>query len=295
MFKNVLVGVDGRPTGRDAIALATRLLDPQGKLTFAHVHEDLQSPVHTVAPGVMKTEREVSLELLERERSETKVTAEIISLVSGSPGAALHQQAEEQQADLIVVGSCSRGAFGRAMLGDDTRAALNGAPSAVAVASRGYAEHPALLARLGVAYDESSESEAALALARTLTVPTNPVVQVLQVLPVATYNYFGAVPLGASVEELLTDANSRLKALPGVKARAVYGIAGEELATFSDQLDLLVVGSRGYGPLKRLVLGSTTAYLERHARCSLLVLPRAVTSPSKEPAVRPDTAQVGDA
>jgi hypothetical protein len=41
------------------------------------------------------------------------------------------------------------------------------------------------------------------------------------------------------------------------------------------QLDILVVGSRGYGPVRRLVLGSTADYLERHARCSLLVLPRA--------------------
>jgi nucleotide-binding universal stress UspA family protein len=38
MFKNVLVGVDGRPNGRDAIALATRLSNAGGKLTLAHVH-----------------------------------------------------------------------------------------------------------------------------------------------------------------------------------------------------------------------------------------------------------------
>jgi nucleotide-binding universal stress UspA family protein len=132
--------------------------------------------------------------------------------------------------------------------------------------------------RIGVAYDESPESEAALALARTLTAPINPALQVLQVVPVATYNYFGAVPLGASVEELLTDANSRLKGLTEVEARAVYGIAGEELAAFSGRLDLLVAGSRGYGPLRHLMLGSTTTYLERHARCSLLVLPRTATN-----------------
>ena len=39
MFKNVLVGVDGRPNGRDAIALASQLADPDGKLTLAHVHQ----------------------------------------------------------------------------------------------------------------------------------------------------------------------------------------------------------------------------------------------------------------
>ena len=54
----------------------------------------------------------------------------------------------------------------------------------------------------------------------------------------------------------------------------MYGLAGEELAAFGDEVQLLVVGSRGYGPMKRLILGSTSGYLERHARCSLLVLPR---------------------
>ena len=38
MFKNVLVGVDGRPSGRDAIALASHSSTPDGTLTLAHVH-----------------------------------------------------------------------------------------------------------------------------------------------------------------------------------------------------------------------------------------------------------------
>jgi nucleotide-binding universal stress UspA family protein len=69
-----------------------------------------------------------------------------------------------------------------------------------------------------------------------------------------------------------------MKALADVEGRAVYGLAGEELAAFGDQVDILVAGSRGYGPVKRLVLGSTSDYLQRHARCSLLVLPRSATN-----------------
>ena len=38
MFENVLVGVDGRPNGRDAITLAGQLVDRAGTLTLAHVH-----------------------------------------------------------------------------------------------------------------------------------------------------------------------------------------------------------------------------------------------------------------
>ena len=274
MFKNVLVGVDGRPTGRDAIALAARLLDPQGKLTLAHVHSDLLSPLHAAAPGMIEGERKASHELLERERADTGLGADLISVAALSPGGGLHEQAEEMQADLLVVGSSSRSAFGRVMVGDDTRAALNGAPCAVAMAARGYAEHPIPFAKIGVGYNDSPESVAALALAREVAEPTRASIHVLQVVPIASYAYGGAVPLGAFVEEMLDDANKNVAELPDVEGRAVSGLPGEELAGFGDQVDLLVVGSRGYGPFKRLVLGSTTMFLERHARSSLLVLPR---------------------
>ncbi len=274
MFKNVLVGVDGRPTGRDAIALATRLLDPEGKLTLAHVHSDVLSPLHAAAPGVIEGERKASHELLERERSAAEVSAELVSVAALSPGGGLHEQAEEMHADLLVVGSSTRGAFGRIMVGDDTRAALNGAPCAVAVAERGYADHPTPFAKIGVAYNDSPESAAALAAAREVAESTRAQIHVLQVVPIASYAYGGAVPMGAFVEEMLEDASKSLAELPDVQARAVSGLPGEELAAFGDQVDLLVVGSRGYGPLKRLVLGSTSMFLERHGRSSLLVLPR---------------------
>ena len=39
-------------------------------------------------------------------------------------------------------------------------------------------------------------------------------------------------------------------------------------------MDLLIVGSRGYGPMYRLFHGSVSAYLLRHVACPLLVLPR---------------------
>jgi nucleotide-binding universal stress UspA family protein len=281
MFKNVLVGVDGRPNGRDAIALASRLTDPAGNLSLAHVHVDVLSPSHAITPGLLVDERERSHKLLEDERAAAGVKADLISIVAPNPGRGLHEQAEKQDADLIVVGSCGRGAFGRAMLGDDTRAALNGAPCAVAVASRGYAEAPRPLANVGVAYNDSPESKAALTLAQQLAAPTNAIVHALEVVSIPTYAYAGIIPpvIGESIEMMIQEANGRMKELPDVEGHAVYGLAGEELAAFGDQVDILVVGSRGYGPVKRLVLGSTSDFLQRHARCSLLVLPRAAASP----------------
>ncbi len=277
MFKNVLVGVDGRAGGRDAIALATRLVDPDGKLTLAHVYTGELHPLHAITPGLPAEELEASRNLLEDERADAKVDAQIVSVLASAPGSGLHRQAEEQHADLIVVGSCSRGAFGRAMLGDDTRVALNGSPCAVAIAAGGYAQHPRELSRIGVAYNASPESAAALAKARELAAPGGAQLKALEVVSIPTYAFTGLMPptIGESVDVLLTERNAFMGTLEGVEGRAVYGLTGEELAAFGDELDILVVGSRGYGPLRRLVLGSTSDYLERHARCSLLVLPRA--------------------
>jgi hypothetical protein len=39
-------------------------------------------------------------------------------------------------------------------------------------------------------------------------------------------------------------------------------------------VDLLIVGSRGYGPVGSVFHGSVSSYLERHAASALLVLPR---------------------
>jgi nucleotide-binding universal stress UspA family protein len=284
MFKNVLVGVDGRPGGRDAIALASRLTDPDGKLTLVHVHSGELRPSHAITPGLISEECENAHELLEQERAAADIDAELVSVVSMSPGRGLHEQAEEQHADLIVVGSCSHGALGRAMLGDDTRAALNGASCAVAVAPLGYAEHPTAIAKVGVAYNSSPESEAALATARTLAKSSGAAVRALEVVMIPTVAYTGIMPpaIGESIDVMLQEATSRMSKLPDAEGRAVYGLAGEELAAFGDQVDILVVGSRGYGPIKRLVLGSTSDYLQRHARCPLLVLPRTAPNPAKD-------------
>jgi nucleotide-binding universal stress UspA family protein len=276
MFENVIVGVDGRPTGRDAIALAARLVSPEGKLTLVNVHPGGLSPVSAVTPAMAGEQRETSRALLERERAQAAVEAELVSFLALSPGRGLHDVAEERGADLLVVGSCSRGVLGRAMLGDDTRAALNGSPCAVAIATHGYAGHPLPLARVGIAYDGSPESEAALGAARAVGAQHHSKLIALEVVSVPTYSFTGLTPpaLGETIDVLLADAKQRLLAIEDVEGHAVYGLPGEELASFGGDVDLLVVGSRNYGPLRRLVLGSTSDYLERHARCSLLVLPR---------------------
>jgi nucleotide-binding universal stress UspA family protein len=279
MFNNVLVGVDGNSGGRDAIAFAARLVAPGASETLVHVRSSHAHSLRAAAGGHGGGLSEAgSLELLERERADAELgeSVELSRIAAHSPGAGLHREAEVREADLLVVGSSSRGLLGRAALGDDTRAALNGSPCAVAIAARGYGEHPVPPSRVGVAYNGSAESEAALAAALAIAAPTRAEVIALEVVGIPNTPFLGFAPAAyaETVKELLAAGKERMAQLSSAQGRAEYGVPGEELAEFSGEVDVLVVGSRSYGPLKRLVLGSTSDYLERHARSALLVLPR---------------------
>lgn len=277
MFRNVFIGVDGSPTGRDAIALAAALADPDARVTLAHVHGGELTPSRASNLAFDAVEREDSQRLLESEREAAGVNAELISVSAPSVGRGLHALAEEHAADLLVVGSCSRGLAGRVLVGDDTRASLNGAPCAVAIAPGGYAAHSGGLATIGVGYDFSGESHAALAAARELATRYGSKLSALYVVSMPAW-YPAPTPTGNWAEMIEEDrkrAEDEVRSLEGVDATAVYGIPGEELAAFGGRVDLLVVGSRDYGPMRRLMLGSTSRRLARHARCPLLLLQRA--------------------
>ena len=167
MFRKVLVGVDGRPGGRDAIALAKLLAPEPARFLLANVYGG-DDPLGRDAGPTVATERMQAADLLDRERSAAHIDAQMLVCDHGAPGRALRGIAEQKAADLLVVGSCHRGAVGRVLLGNDTLRALNGTTCAVAVAPRWFAVGPDPLATIGVAYNGSAESEFALEAARTL-------------------------------------------------------------------------------------------------------------------------------
>jgi nucleotide-binding universal stress UspA family protein len=60
---------------------------------------------------------------------------------------------------------------------------------------------------------------------------------------------------------------------PSVTVRAVTGLPAEELLVAAEQADLLVVGARGAGGFKRLLLGSVSTHATHHAHCPVVVVP----------------------
>lgn len=273
MFDNVLIGVDGRQGGRDAVALARELAAPDAKFTLAHVFDMLPGRGAVQALPIQRSE---SQQLLERERELANVDAQLVVRGERPVGQGLHELAEERHADLLVVGSTRHALLGRVLLGDDCRAALDGAPCAIAIAPRGYALVPHKLRRLGVGYDSSPESEGALSAARELAVSCGSHIQALWVVSLQAVREEKPIPADwpRAIDDLIERHADRLAQIDDVVGIVTYGGPREELVEFGKHLDLLILGSRGYGPRGRLFHGSVSRYLVGHMSCPLLVLPR---------------------
>jgi nucleotide-binding universal stress UspA family protein len=281
----VIVGVDGSDRSRDALALGETLNQPGGRLLIAYVHpfgelaslltdEHYESLVREAAESVAKQVQEVLEPRTERE----------MRIVSGrSPAAGLQQLALETGAGLIAVGSSERSGIGKVLAGSVAEALLSGAPVPVAVAPGGYAAAPhPTVGVIGCAFDGSADARHALHhaadLARRLEAD-------LRIIGVHQPLGFGGVSVtGAfgyrSANDALRDAlhaavnEARDQVGAGATELLLDGPVDASLIAHSAELDLLVAGSRGYGPVRRVFVGSVSRALVREASCPILVVPR---------------------
>jgi nucleotide-binding universal stress UspA family protein len=279
MFKTIAVGIDGRNGGRDALALAERLAGSDSTLVLVNVWRGIDG-VAAAALGALPPARD-SEAILEEARRALDRPCRVISREAGSAGAGLHRTAEEEGADLLVIGSHG-GRHGHTHLRDAMRAALHGAPCSVAVAPSGYADAAAPIARIGVAWRDDAEGGQALDAARALAAEHGAQLEAVHALePVPTAWAIGPYATLEILEDVLGERAAgmrrRMSVLPGVAtSHVVDGPAISELVRFSGDVDLLVLGSRGYGPLRRVLLGSTADGVATAARCPVLVLRRGV-------------------
>jgi nucleotide-binding universal stress UspA family protein len=282
MFKNVIIGVDGGEGGRDAIALAQRLVEPDGLITLVHVYADdpgRSRDSDTAADETAARElaaRAAAVGLLDRAREQRGINAELRAVPGPSPGQGLRASAQDTGADLLVVGSSRRGPLDRVLLRDDTHAALNGAACPVAIAPAGYADGERVIRKIGVGYNESVESENAVRCARQLAHQYGATVSAFEAVALPSYTFVGGpAPIDPGViDDLVETARARIEALGEIEPHAAYGLTCEELSRYSASVDLLVIGSRDYGPVGRIAHGGTALELAQSAQCPLLVLTR---------------------
>jgi nucleotide-binding universal stress UspA family protein len=153
MFNNVVVGVGGQGSWRDAIVLARQLLDEDGRLTLANIFVFGAEPHLSsgYSRDVEALERARAAELLQGARAQAGIPARARWRGACSVGRGLHEVSEALEADLLVVGTSRPGLLGRALRGDNARGAVSSAsPCAVAVAPADYAQRSSEIRRVRV-------------------------------------------------------------------------------------------------------------------------------------------------
>ncbi|WP_210492620.1 universal stress protein [Patulibacter sp. SYSU D01012] len=293
MTTQIIAGYDGRTGGRDAVALATVLADAHAdaEVTVSSVYSVTPVGSRGVPGEYLAAVREEADERLDGAREEwgTRPRTRFEVTRGTSPADGLHRLATEKGARCLVVGTSSTGPVGRLMLpGSATEQTLHGAPCAVAVAPAGYAKAPRSLRTVGVAYADTPEGHHAVEVAARVACRHRAALRLLRVIEnrVVTYTAYAGgealQDLRAWVDEDVQAAADAVEGVESVGYRVYEGDPATELARAGEDLDLLVVGSRAHGPLRRVLLGSVSSRLVRHAHCPLLVVPRSVPAPDEE-------------
>jgi nucleotide-binding universal stress UspA family protein len=161
----ILVGHDGSPRARDALALGQLLAQVTGAdLLLARVVPWEPLPLHALPIPELKNryEDEERAALKELQAVADRAGASAEAGPGDSPVQGLQLLAEELNPDIVVVGSSHRGRIGQVLAGNVALSLLNGLHRPVAVAPAGYADRAAELQRIGVGFDGSPESYAAL-------------------------------------------------------------------------------------------------------------------------------------
>jgi nucleotide-binding universal stress UspA family protein len=295
-FQHIIVAFDGSPRAEDALALALRLRDPDhGALTLACVVPGRRwhAPGHVHRPdATVPDEIERMFSDARAARIPAGIRVKRRAPVAPSAARGLTELAEADGADLVVIGSSQHSDAGRVAIDRTAGRLLQGAPCAVAVAPAGMRSTEPFR-HIGIAYDGSLEAAAALEAGYEIAARSRAAVTLLCALdpgpPGASFTNVADAEAAAHRDRLhaqeLLDAAADA-APPGVEPRTLllHGAPGPVIAAACDGIvDLLVTGSRSYGPMQRALLGSVSEALTDGATYPVLVLARGLANRSDDP------------
>jgi nucleotide-binding universal stress UspA family protein len=273
----LLVAVDDGAPGRDALEPARVLCTATGSGALV-VHVLFAGPLPMEFALLPEEEAAEAGPIFERAREAlTGAEVETRAFGGGSPGAIITSLTEEEDFDGIVLGSPHRHGLDRLLSGSVAISVLNGAEIDVFVAPPGYAGEPHEgLRTVAVGYLGTPESKVALRRAMDLVDPAGRIELLTVVEPSVPLSFQGQdVTNPTDPAAVLAEGVKLVPEELGVEPRRLEGAAAPELEkACAEGVDLLVLGSRGYGPVMRVLLGSTSGHVFRHAPCPLLVTRR---------------------
>lgn len=286
MFGTIIAGCDGFDRGREAAAFAASVASAtHDRVLLVAAHNEPPLPF----AGSFLEHRQQVEDAIRRVRDELAPHAATATVIALSPAHALRHVARHEKAGLIVVGSRHRGQVERVVEVDHALQVLHSAPESVAVVPGGP-PIPPRLARVAVGLDGSPESIAGVDLAAGLARASGARLCVQVVVddrrpPWVRHLGSHGSSWRRSLDEQRSAADALLdRALAGltdvdVEGSVVTGAPVHVLSETAGSSDLLVLGSRRWGPVARLALGSTAEGVVRRGAGAVLVLPRTAHQP----------------
>jgi nucleotide-binding universal stress UspA family protein len=244
-----------------------------------------QRPLYPkVVAGYEENERGEDARLLgERLAARDGGELQVVHVEKGSPAEAFQALAERGDADLVVLGSTHRAHLGSVAPGSVAEHLLHGARCRLLIAPKGYSRKDHSEDRLrvvAVGFNGMAESRAALDEAAQLATKFGGSMKVVGVMtPIPAMGAGAAAQAGGDagpdfqtqLRDAVAELPAELRALPVLDQGDPVRKLLEEAAV---GVDLLVLGSRGFGPVMRLLIGSVSSRVIRECPCPVMVVPR---------------------
>jgi nucleotide-binding universal stress UspA family protein len=285
----VVVGYEGGDTGYDAISFANRWFQASGDpIDVVTVHPGAAPMgVGRVDAEWVAYAREEADRLLSEARSLVAdgVEASYLRVDAGSAAHGLSDIVEPKDGEgvsLLVLGSRRTRGMRRTFPGSTADRLLHGAAAPVAVVPWGYADtEERALDSVAVAFVDTPDGRVAFQHAALIALHLGARLTVLSVLPdTRVVPGLGESRLFAgeaqkvyqdSLDAVVASAPAGLE----VTSRLLPGPVVDALSDLTfDDCDLLVCGSRGYGPVRRVLLGGVSSRVVRHSKVPVIVTPR---------------------
>jgi nucleotide-binding universal stress UspA family protein len=294
----ILVPVDGSKYSRAAIefiASRTTLIGARPQVLLLNVQ--LEVPVRaarligkTAVTGYYEDESKKALKGALSTLKRAGVAAATDYAV-GHPADEIARRADAADVDLIAMGSHGHGALASLLFGSVTLGVL-GRTKKPLLLLRGHGPAPGDSLNVGIAVDGSDYGIAAVkyVLKHRALLGAKPRVTVIHAVPdfggsampdmagIALPAY-SAEDIKSMQQQAFEKAVAPVRALlddggMAVDAVGLTGAAGDEISAYAkkQELDLLVMGSHGYGAVKAAVLGSVAQRVAAHCATPLLLI-----------------------
>jgi nucleotide-binding universal stress UspA family protein len=290
----ILLAADGskdtRRAARDAAELSLKL---DSELHVVYVVPEY--PYVYASRGVARREEENTYRREDRKTLDRCVEhiREVGGTVAGShlgagdAASEIVELAEELRVGLVVLGSRGRGRLRRALMGSVSTGVLRHAHCSVLIARGHEDEREPCLGKLLVAVDGSEEATAAAQAATEIARAADSEVHVAYAMQEERYRPRLGPEMWEGWEEGFKRAKrsarswveqeaQRMKGEGAIKVEPhlLIGRPDAAIVWLAEEMgaDLVLVGSRGLGAMRRALIGSVSDSVVRHAHCPVMVL-----------------------